>query len=75
MNWRDLIVDHQTGRIRESKVWSNVCKAAMTAAFLWVIYHGGNSEWLWLAYGGPMLGHESVTRFFNQKEKPNGSAT
>lgn len=69
MHVRDLIVDHETGRIRESKVWSNVAKASMTTAFLWVIFHGGSSEWLWVAYGGTLLTHESATRILNQKEK------
>jgi hypothetical protein len=69
MNWRDLIVDHTTDKIREAKVWSNVCKASMTFGFIWVILHNGGSEWLWLAYSAPLLGHEAGTRMLNQKEK------
>ncbi len=72
MSWhiRDLFVDHNTGRIRESKVWSNVGKAAMTVAFCWVIYKGGSSEWLWITYGTIVCGHEIATRIMNQREHP-----
>jgi hypothetical protein len=67
-NWSDLFVDHITGRLRESKVWSNIAKAALTFGFVWAVVHGQNTDWLWMAYGGTVLGHETATRFLNQKE-------
>ena len=71
---RDLFVDHATGRLRESKLWSNVGKAAMTWAFCYAVYKGQNTDWLWTAYGVPVLGHEFVTRMLNQKERvPNAN--
>ena len=65
----DLVVDHRTGKLRESAVWSNVGKAAMTWAFIYTIYKGGNSEALWLAYGGIVIAHASVERVLNQKQQ------
>ena len=65
----DLVVDHQTGKLRETAVWSNIGKAAMTWAFVWVIYKGGTSESLWLAYGSIVVIHEAAARFFNQKQQ------
>ena len=75
MKLRDLIVDHKTGLIRESKVWSNIGKAAMTWGFCYTILRGGNSEWLWIAYGTVVVGHEAVTRMLNQKDDKNANGT
>jgi hypothetical protein len=72
----DLVVDHQTGKLRESALWSNVGKASMTAAFLWTVWKGHNSEWLWIAYGGIVIAHASVERVLNQRQQTlNGDAT
>lgn len=65
----DLIVDHQTGKLRETALWSNVGKACMTWAFCYVVYKGGSSEALWLAYGSIVVIHEAAARFFNQKQQ------
>jgi len=65
---KDLIVDHSTGKLRETALWSNIGKASMTWAFIYTILKGTGSEWLWLAYGGIVVAHESTARFFNQKE-------
>lgn len=65
----DLVTDHKTGKLRETAVWSNVGKATMTWAFVWVIADGGDSQWLWAAYGLIVLGHESTSRFFNQRQQ------
>jgi len=67
----DLFVDHGTGRLRESKVWSNIAKGSMTFGFLWAVVHGQNTDWLWTAFGTPLLGHELVGRWLNQKEPGN----
>lgn len=71
MKWRviDLISDHNTGLLRETSLWSNIGKAAMTIAFLYVVYKGENSQWLWLVYGGVVVSHESVSRILNQKQQ------
>ena len=65
----DLVVDHRSGKLRETAVWSNVGKAAMTVAFLWVVYRGGSSEWLWLTYGGVVVFHETAARVMNRKDR------
>jgi len=68
-----LLADHTTGKLRETVLWSHISKAAMTWAFIWVVLHGGSSEWLWMAYGGLVLSHESVARMFNIKQNKEGT--
>lgn len=71
----DLVVDHRTGKLRESAVWSNVGKASMTWAFLYTVLTGHGSEWLWLTFGGIVVAHASVERLLNQKQQVmDGSA-
>jgi len=67
--WRfqDFFCDHVTGKGRESALWSNLGKAAMTFGFVWSVVHGGSSEWLWLTYGGVVCGHEIGSRIMNLK--------
>lgn len=65
----DFVVDHKTGKLRESAVWSNVGKAAMTWAFIHTVMGGHGSEWLWIAYGGIVVAHASVERVLNQKQQ------
>ena len=65
----DLVVDHRTGKLRESAVWSNVGKASMTWAFVYTVMGGHGSEWLWIAYGGLVVAHASVERVLNQKQQ------
>lgn len=69
--WRfmDLVVDHKTGKLRETAVWSNVGKAAMTWAFVSVVLHGGSNEWLWVAYGSIVVLHETAARVLNQRQQ------
>lgn len=60
---RDLVTDPFSNRYSESKLFAIVAKIAMTFAFVWVIVvHKSSSEWLWVAYGTAMLGHEWATR-------------
>ena len=65
----DLVVDHRTGKLRESAVWSNVGKACMTWAFVYTVLGRHGSEWLWIAYGGIVVAHASVERVLNQKQQ------
>ena len=65
----DLVTDHQTGKLRETALWSNVGKAAMTWGFIYAILQGGNSEWIWLAYGSIVILHETAARMLNQKQQ------
>jgi len=75
----DLVVDHKTGKLRETSLWSNIGKAAMTWAFIYTVYAKQSSEWLWAAYGGVVVLHETASRFFNQKQqaldKQNGTTS
>jgi len=76
-NLRDLFVNHQTGRLRETALWSNIGKAVMTWAFIYSVMHEHFNETLWVAYGSVILAHEAYSRFMNQrqqvldKEKPH----
>ena len=67
----DLVADHQTGKLRETALWSNIGKAAMTWAFVYTVYFakGGFSELLWVAYGSIVVAHELTSRYFNQKQQ------
>ena len=67
--FRDLFVDHHTGKLRESAVWSNVGKAAMTWAFIYTVMEGNSNEWLWIAYGGLVIAHASAERVLNQRQQ------
>ena len=65
----DLVTEAKTGRLSEARIWSNVGKCAMTIAFGWVIYRGQSSEFLWLAYGGIVVGHEVLAKMQNQRQQ------
>ena len=65
----DLVTDHQTGKLRETALWSNVGKLAMTWAFVFTVWKGGSSEWLWVAYGAIVVLHEASARFYNQRQQ------
>ena len=79
MTWHlmDLLTDDKTGRLRETKLWSNIGKGLMSVAFIVVTMRGAGTEWLWLTYGGVVVLHELGSKFMNQsqqkldKEKPN----
>ena len=70
-HFRDLVTDHQTGKLRETAVWSNVGKAAMTWGFVYTVFYakGAFSEALWIAYGAIVVAHEMGARYFNQKQQ------
>lgn len=70
-SWRlqDLVCDHHTGKLRETAVWSNIGKAAMVLGFLWKVYHGTDTEWLWGVFGGIVVLHEVSARVMNQRQQ------
>lgn len=65
----DLVIDHQTGKLRETAVWSNVGKLTMTWGFIYTVINGSGSEWLWLVYGSIVVAHETAARIMNQKQQ------
>lgn len=68
----EAVRDPVTDRFSESKFFAIVGKTAMTFGFVWVIVvHKSSSEWLWLTYGGALLGHEWARRrqSYQAKEK------
>lgn len=69
LRFRDLVVDHKTGRLRETAVWSNIGKATMTLGFGWQTYHSTLTEWYVAAYGAAVIFHELAARHYNQKQQ------
>jgi hypothetical protein len=65
----DLVLDHKTGKLRETALWSNIGKAVMTWAFVYSVMHEHFNELLWAVYGGVVLGHEAYARFMNQRQQ------
>jgi hypothetical protein len=67
----DLITDHQTGKLRETALWANIGKCAMTWAFCYTVYQqkANFNELLWLAFGSIVVCHELGARYFNQKQQ------
>lgn len=66
---RDLFTDERSGKLRETKVWSNIGKAVMTFAFVVVTWRGAGTEWLWLTYGMVVVLHELGSKMLNQKQQ------
>ena len=64
---RDLVTDAKTGKLQERKLWSNLGKAAMTFGFIWAVLHAQGSEWLWMSYGGVILGHAILDKRQDQQ--------
>jgi len=73
----DLVTDHQTGKLRETLVWSNIGKGAMTWAFCFTVLEqrAAFDELLWLAFGSIVVCHELGSRYFNQKQQLINKAT
>lgn len=65
----DLVTDHQTGKLRETALWSNLGKATLTWALVYETLHSGLTEWLVFAYGGIVILHEASARYFNQRQQ------
>ena len=68
-HWTDLVTEAKTGRLSEARIWSNVGKCAMTFGFIWVIVKGTSAEFLWLAYGAIVVGHEVISKMQNQQQQ------
>lgn len=59
----DFVTDPKTNRYSESKVGAILAKLSMTFGFLYaIVVLKVTTEWLWLTYGGTMLGHEFASR-------------
>lgn len=65
---RDLFVDHQTGKLRETAVWSNAFKASALVAYCRFV-SATNFETMTVAAGGIFLAHEIGARILNQRQQ------
>ena len=66
---RDLVTDHQTGKLRETAIWSNIGKATLTYGLCHQIKTGTLTEWFVAAYGAVVIMHEVAERVLNQKQQ------
>jgi len=66
---RDLVTDHQTGKLRETAIWSNIGKATLTYGLCHQIKTGTLTEWFVAAYGAVVIMHEVAARVLNQKQQ------
>ena len=70
MPLRDLITDETSGKLSHTRLWSNLANAAMTTAFLKVVWTATASEglgMLFLAYGGIVAGSQFASKFVSFK--------
>ncbi len=65
---RDLITDWQTGKLRETLIWSNTGKAAMLYGFMYQLYHDQLTEWYAGIFVGAVIFHELTSRLVSQRE-------
>lgn len=68
-SFRDLVTDHQTGKLRETAVWSNAGKAAMLYAFLYQTQNDQLTEWFAGVFVGALIFHELTSRVLNQRQQ------
>lgn len=77
---RDLVVNHQTGKLRETLVWANAGKAALLYAYLKYVT-AANYETMTTVMAGALIAHEVIKTKQHQdqqkldKEPINASPT
>ena len=64
----DLVVDHQTGKLRETALWSNAGKAAILWEYARYV-NATNYETFTGVMAGILVIHETVARFMNQRQQ------
>lgn len=64
----DLVTNHQTGKIRETAFWSNICKASATFAYLKYV-RAENYETMTAVLVGALIVHEVVKAKQNQDQQ------
>lgn len=70
LNFSDFFTDATTNKLSESKLWAHVAKGAATFGFIHTILFGTPTEWLWIAYLGPLLAHEGYARWQTSNSQP-----
>lgn len=79
MKLTDIIVDHKTGRISNSKLASSTAYLTMTGWFCWHNYHTGFNAELWWVYAtvaGIAAAHRIAGKVTGQKgaaDEPAGN--
>lgn len=65
---RDLVVDHQTGKLRETAVWSNAVKAATLVSYIRFVT-ADNFATMTAVASGILITHEVAARALNQRQQ------
>ena len=65
---KDLFVSHQTGKLRESAVWSNAMKLAVIVQYCRFV-SAANFETMTFVAAGILIGHEVVKAKQNQDQQ------
>jgi len=68
-HWRDLFVDHQTGKLRETLIWSNLGKVGLSIWFGTDIYYRTATTDQAMVFASIVVLHELGSRFFNQRQQ------
>jgi hypothetical protein len=67
-HFRDLWTNHQTGMLRETVFWSNICKACATYAYLRYVT-AQNYESMTAVLVGALIAHELYKTKQNQDQQ------
>lgn len=71
----DMVIDHATGKLSESKVWVNIGKAALTGILINEAYQGTLTEPLLMWFGFIVCLHELGARALSNKYVSNQGST
>jgi hypothetical protein len=64
----DLVINHQTGKLRETALWSNLFKTAVLVSYCRFVT-AANFETMTFVAGGLLIGHELVKAKQNQDQQ------
>ena len=64
----DLVTNHQTGRLRETAFWSNICKLLASGAYIKYV-RAENYETMTAVLVGALIAHEVVKAQQNQNQQ------
>ena len=66
----DLVTDPHSGKMRETLLWSNLGKATALVCFIYNVYSGTDSEWLWLVVMAVLTCHAAFSQYISTKMPP-----
>lgn len=69
----DMVTDANSGRLRETLVFSVLGKTSALCCFIWEVAQGKDSEWLWLIVMGVLTCHAAFSQFIVSKAGGNAN--